>query len=170
MALATGACCGLEREVLFAAPPLRPMPPDAPGVLVDLDGPQGSTVVALWVAARPAEPTLVFFHGNGQELSDLAPLARDVAALGLGFFAVEYPGYGLSRGSSTEATLVAAADAAVRALERRGVAREKVVLTGYSLGTGVAAEMARRGLGGKLVLLAPYTSIPDLADALSPGL
>jgi uncharacterized protein len=32
-----------------------------------------------------------------------------------------------------------------------------------SLGTGVAAEMARRGRGQVLVLVAPYTSIVDVA-------
>ena len=37
-----------------------------------------------------------------------------------------------------------------------------------ALGSGVAAEMARRGRGGALVLVAPYTSIPDLVRASVP--
>jgi pimeloyl-ACP methyl ester carboxylesterase len=42
------------------------------------------------------------------------------------------------------------------------------VLSGNSLGTGVASEMARRGRGSRLVLVAPYTSIPDLVTERVP--
>jgi fermentation-respiration switch protein FrsA (DUF1100 family) len=42
------------------------------------------------------------------------------------------------------------------------------VLWGTSLGTGVAAEMARRGRGARLVLEAPYTSIPGLVADVAP--
>jgi pimeloyl-ACP methyl ester carboxylesterase len=39
---------------------------------------------------------------------------------------------------------------------------------GFSLGTGVATEMATRGHGRALVLLAPYTTIPAVAQRHSP--
>jgi pimeloyl-ACP methyl ester carboxylesterase len=45
---------------------------------------------------------------------------------------------------------------------------EKTTLMGQSLGSGVAAEMARRGLGARLVLLSPYTSIPEVAARVVP--
>jgi uncharacterized protein len=44
------------------------------------------------------------------------------------------------------------------------------VLQGQSLGSGVATEMASRGHGARLVLLAPYTSIVDLASHYAPFL
>jgi len=50
--------------------------------------------------------------------------------------------------------------------------RPSVVLWGISLGSGVAAEMARRGRGAALVLMAPYTSIPGIivvAVPFAPG-
>ena len=47
-------------------------------------------------------------------------------------------------------------------LARRGYGPERVILWGTSLGSGVAAEMARRHRGAALVLVSPYTSIPDL--------
>ena len=37
------------------------------------------------------------------------------------------------------------------------------MLQGQSLGSGVAVELALRGHGSRLVLISPYTSIPDLA-------
>jgi pimeloyl-ACP methyl ester carboxylesterase len=42
------------------------------------------------------------------------------------------------------------------------------VLLGTSLGTGIAAEMARRGRGARLVLVTPYTSLPDLVTDVAP--
>ena len=42
------------------------------------------------------------------------------------------------------------------------------MLWGTSLGTGVAAEMARRGRGAALVLVTPYTSIPDVIASAVP--
>jgi hypothetical protein len=41
---------------------------------------------------------------------------------------------------------------------------DRPVLMGFSLGTGVATEMAARGHGRALILLAPYTSIPEVGQ------
>ena len=82
---------------------------------------------------------------------------------------VEYRGYGASRGASpSEEGLYLDAEAALDMLAARGVGPERVVLLGASLGTGVAAEMARRGRASRLVLVAPYTSIPDLVTHAVP--
>ena len=42
------------------------------------------------------------------------------------------------------------------------------MLFGRSLGSGVAAEMARRGFGGRLVMVSPYTSIVAIAKRVFP--
>jgi len=44
------------------------------------------------------------------------------------------------------------------------------VLEGQSLGTGVAAGMARRGHGMRLVLISPSTSMVDMAAIMAPFL
>jgi len=84
--------------------------------------------------------------------------------------AVEYPGYGISRadGASTESSVYAAGAAALDYLRSQGYA--DVVLAGQSLGTGVAAELASRGLGSRLVLVSPYTSLVATARVHYPWL
>ena len=47
----------------------------------------------------------------------------------------------------------------------RGVPPEKIVIYGFSLGSGVAVELASRVPLGTLILDAPYTSLPDVARA-----
>ncbi|HEY6459474.1 MAG TPA: alpha/beta hydrolase, partial [Polyangiaceae bacterium] len=62
-----------------------------------------------------------------------------------------------------EAGLYADADGALDEAARRGVANDRIALWGTSLGAAVAAEMARRGRGAALVLVSPFTSLPDVA-------
>jgi pimeloyl-ACP methyl ester carboxylesterase len=91
---------------------------------------------------------------------------------GIGVYAVEYPGYGLAGGEApSEDAIYAAAEAALRHLQgAHHVPRGATVLEGQSLGTGVAAEMARRGFGARLVLLSPYTSMIAMASLVAPFL
>ncbi len=70
-----------------------------------------------------------------------------------------------AEGSPNERGIYADAEAIVSSVKARN---DHVVLMGFSLGTGVATEMAARGHGGALVLLAPYTSIPAVAQRHVP--
>ena len=47
---------------------------------------------------------------------------------------------------------------------------DRIVLWGQSLGTGIAAEMARRGRGSRLVLVAPFASTVAMARRVVPFL
>jgi pimeloyl-ACP methyl ester carboxylesterase len=120
---------------------------------------------ALWLTASAPAPVLVWFHGNGEDLGGDLERARVLQREGIASLVVEYRGYGLSKasGAASEAGLYADAQAALDALPKLGVAASRIVLVGRSLGTGVATEMASRGRGSKLVLISPYTSIPDVA-------
>jgi pimeloyl-ACP methyl ester carboxylesterase len=152
-----------QRALLYPAPRAH-REPRAPGAaLVEVRAPSGARVFALHAAPRAAgDATVVCFHGNGEDLADQAWLLDALRSAGLGYFAVEYPGYGLARDQSiSESAIYEAAEAALRHLQSAGQAR--VVLLGVSLGSGVALEMARRGHGSRLALVAPYTSIPDVA-------
>ena len=170
-----GALLGLawlgQGSLMYPAP-RRPIAPALRGGSLErIPGAAGRTVFALHLPARAGEPTLVHFHGNGEELADQLHLARAFGALGLGFFAVEYPGYGLARDERpSEQAIYEDAETAIGRLRALGVGPERTVLMGLSLGSGVAAEMALRGHGARLVLLAPYTSMVDMARRMAPFL
>ncbi len=126
-----------------------------------------SRAFVLSVSARA--PTVVYFHNNRETAATRAQLARTLAARGLSTVLVEYRGYGQSRGvGPSEAGLYLDAEAVLNELVHRGFERQRLILWGTSLGTGVAAEMARRGWGSRLILEAPYTSIPDLVSDVVP--
>lgn len=158
------------RALLFPAPRAVIEPALSGAELLRISSEHGE-LVALHASAKPGEPTIVFFHGNGEDLADTVMLGRELFDAGVGFCAVEYPGYGLARSQkASEPALYAAAEVALAELERRGVRAESVVLVGQSLGSGVATELAARGHGAGLVLIAPFTSIPAVARRFAPFL
>lgn len=167
-----GAAClfaAAHRSFLYPAPS-RPLPAEVQGAEVLRFEAGGLARAALFVgAANGDHTTIVHFHGNGETVFDDVALARDMAARGVGFCAAEYPGYGLlaDQKPSEDAIYRAAEDVLVH-LYAMGVPRDRVVLMGFSLGTGVAAEMAARGHGRKLLLFAPYTSITDVLASYAP--
>lgn len=168
----------LQRKLLFL-PPAHAEDPRLQGgdpevVTLPAGGGPGRHAAALFRPRDPGAPLLVYFHGNADQVGwGGAYLGNALGRRhGLGLYAVEYPGYGLARpGSPTERGIYAAAEALLaHAEERAGVPRSRMVLVGQSLGCAVAVEMARRGFGGRLVLLAPFTSTAAVSRALYPFL
>ena len=121
-------------------------------------------VHALFVPSGWHGRVVVYFHNNRETMVEPLWLARRLAARGLDVVLAEYRGYGLSKSGAApnEDGLYLDAEATLSELARRGYGAERVILWGTSLGSGVAAEMARRHRGAALVLVSPYTSIPDL--------
>lgn len=120
--------------------------------------------------ARPA-PLMIFAHGNG-ELADYWIDEFDVPrSWGWNVLLLEYPGYGRSQGSPSEASIRAAALAAFDwARSDPRVDAAAIVAYGRSLGGGAAAQIAAaRPLAG-LILESSFTSVrPLAARMLMPG-
>lgn len=168
-ALAVLAARTAARRYLFPTSELALAP--VPGDLRETSCIAADGAIVRMLETAPPDPrarTVVYFHNNRETIEARADLARAVAARGLGAVLVEYRGYGRSPGTPTEEALYLDAEAALGALAARGLGPDRVVLWGTSLGSGVAAEMARRGRGARLVLMTPYTSIPDLVTSVAP--
>lgn len=129
----------------------------------------GVRLHAWWVppAGGPGCGALLFLHGNAGHLADRAFLARRVAETGRGIFLLDYRGYGLSEGTPDEEGLQRDARAAHRWLvDERGVAPERLVVAGHSLGSAVAARLAVERPAAGLVLTGAFRSVPELGAEL----
>jgi uncharacterized protein len=73
-------------------------------------------------------------------------------------------------GKPTENGLYADGRAYMKWLMAQGVRSENMILFGHSLGTGVAVEMAGEFPVGGVMLLAPFLSMPDVAQFHYPYL
>jgi pimeloyl-ACP methyl ester carboxylesterase len=162
----------LHRRVLYQPPKAEPAPVPEGATLITTNAADGVAVNAFDFPTPPAfkgARTIVHFHGNAETAEENATLARMLQKRGFGVVLVEYRGYGRSRGAApNEEGLYADAAAVLDTLAARGVGPDHVVLWGQALGAGVAAEMARRNRGVRLILVAPFTSTVDLARRAVP--
>jgi uncharacterized protein len=132
--------------------------------------PDGARIVVWYGKAKPGEPTLLYFHGNGGGLVDRAPRIERFMAEGWGVYMMAYRSYSGSSGSPSETANVADARLAYGALALEGVDPKSIILYGESLGSGVAARIATERPAAGLILDAPYTSIVELAAQVYPFL
>ncbi|WP_314041721.1 alpha/beta fold hydrolase [Campylobacter showae] len=111
---------------------------------------------------------VIFFHGNAGNLQGWGKYARYFTDLGYDFYLFDYRGYGKSGGEiSSQKQLYADADAMMEPVLREYDAGEVAAL-GYSVGSGLAARAAQKYGAKRLVLIAPYFSLEDLAREKMP--
>ncbi len=115
--------------------------------------------------AADGGPVLVVFHGNAGHIGHRVPKFRAVLEAGFGLFLAEYRGYGGNPGKPDEAGLTADARAVMAHLARDGIAGDRLVLYGESLGGGPAVKMAVEYPVAGLVLESPFTSVAEVAQA-----
>ncbi len=118
---------------------------------------------------RPS-PTLLFCHGTSYNASDMWLTPERSHAFNdflLGtrcnFLVFDYRGYGRSAGKATEEGTYTDAAAALSWLHaRHDVDPATIFFYGFSLGSGVATELAIREPSAGLILRAPFTSMRDM--------
>jgi len=160
----------VQRQFLYHPNPAR-ISPAAAGFAaaeeVVLATSDGERLVAWHVAPRPGKAVVIFFHGNADSLVQRVARFAQLTADGTGLVALSYRGYGGSTGRPSEPGLHRDAAAAYAFAAARYPA-ERIVVWGFSLGTGPAVALAVERLIGKLVIESPFTSIVDIAAAALP--
>lgn len=124
-------------------------------------------IVQFMPAGSNVKGVVLYFHGNGQNISRYAAHAPLFTKNNYEVWMIDYPGYGKSTGERTEQTLY---DWAVifYKLAKARFPKEKIILYGRSLGTGIAAKLASVRDCKALILEAPYYSLPSLAATKAP--
>ena len=128
----------------------------------------GLTGRLLYHAPQPGKPVILFFHGNGDSVLGSAIAVEALVAAGYGAVLPEYRGYNGAAGEPDEQGLYRDARAAVAWMRANGIGAERTVVIGYSLGTGVATQIALETPPRALILVAPYASIPHVTAARFP--
>jgi fermentation-respiration switch protein FrsA (DUF1100 family) len=107
----------------------------------------GVELSAWFLPARgTARATVLFLHGNAENISTHYASVAWMPAEGFNVLALDYRGYGKSGGSPSLAGAQLDIDAALRTLlERPDVDRRRIVLFGQSLGGALAIHYAAHG-------------------------
>lgn len=106
---------------------------------------------------------LIFYlHGNGGALDSWGEVARTYTALNYDVFLLDYRGYGKSNGVIySQQQFFDDVQTAYDSLKTR-YAEDRIVVLGYSIGTGAATKLASTNNPKLLILQAPYYSLTDM--------
>jgi len=127
------------------------------------------TTNAWYIPLENARGTVLFSHGNGGAMPDRLESIAVFRELGFSVLIYDYGGYGRSTGKASEERCYGDIRAAWRYLtEARGVAPERIVLFGRSLGGGATAQLATEVHAGAVILESTFTSAPQLAQEKLP--
>jgi len=102
-------------------------------------------VGARFYPAKPNDPTILFFHGNGEIVADYEDVAQWYTMLGFNFLPVDFRGYGRSTGSPSVTTMMHDCHKVLAYVEKwlseNGYTGPLIVM-GRSLGSASALELA----------------------------
>jgi uncharacterized protein len=132
--------------------------------------PAGTHAVRAWWMPRvDARTAVVLFHGRASNISRELDAIEYLWRLGASVLAIDYPGFGASRGTATERGCHEAAEAAWRAILDKGFAPANVILYGRSLGANIAARLASVVACRALVFHGGASSMGDVGEQYLPA-
>lgn len=123
----------------------------------------GAQLRAWSIPHAHARASVLFFHGNGGNLSVWLPIIAGIHAQGYAVTAFDYRGYGLSTGSPSERGLYQDVDAVLAWWTPRQSRGVPTVFWGRSLGTTFAAYAATKARPSGLVL---ESGFPDARSVI----
>ena len=112
---------------------------------------------------------LIFFHGNGGNISHRGDSLKIFNRLGLNVLIIDYQGYGKSEGSPGEQEMYDDALVAWKyLLVEKNFKSNDIIIFGRSLGGAVAAKLAADVNPRVLILESTFSSVKDMANRLMP--
>jgi pimeloyl-ACP methyl ester carboxylesterase len=131
----------------------------------------GIKISAWYIPAENTEATILFFHGNGGNISHRLEFIEMFYSLGISTLIIDYRGYGKSEGFPTEKGTYLDSEAAWNYLvKEKNNEPSSIIIYGRSLGGPVAARLAEKHHPGALILDSTFTSLKDIGAKLYPYL
>jgi fermentation-respiration switch protein FrsA (DUF1100 family) len=116
-------------------------------------------ITAIYLKVPNAEFTILYSHGNAEDLFALRQLPEEYAKHGYSMFIYDYEGYGASNGYPGETQCYRDIETAYRYLtEKLKISPEKIVIYGRSVGSGPACYLAEKFPAAALILESPFAS------------
>src|SRR5262245_61624565 len=156
-----------QRALLYPGASATPAPVHPSwGANISISTPDGETLHGLYSEGIAGKPSMLFFLGNADRVSNYGFLAQALALRGIGLLAISYRGYPGSTGSPSEDGLLTDGIAAFDWLSRRSDGG--IVVLGQSLGSGVVVNTAGQRPAVGVILVSAYLSVVSLAQTHYP--
>ena len=138
--------------------PPKPSYSDTPEVL-KITTAEGVRISAIHLQNPQAVYTVIYSHGNAEDIGDARPRLTTIRDAGFNVFAYDYHGYGTSGGRPSELNAYRDIDAAYDYLTvQLNIPPQRIILHGYSVGSGPAVDLAARRPVAGLILESPFTT------------
>jgi len=132
---------------------------------VEVTTQDGLELKSWFSAPEEGKPTLIFFHGNGHNISIRGPKAASFIDKGYGVLLAEYRGYGGNPGKHSEEGFYKDARAQINWLaDKHDIKGDDLILYGESIGSAVAVQMATEYEVRAMILEVPFSSALDVAQ------
>ncbi|MGK7889904.1 MAG: alpha/beta hydrolase [Leptolyngbyaceae cyanobacterium] len=120
---------------------------------------EAESISATYLPNPQAQYTLLYVHGNAEDLGEVQSFLERLQGWGFSVFAYDYRGYGTSDGQPGERNAYQDAEAAYRYLTQElDVPPNQIILYGRSVGGGSAVDLATRYSVAGLILESTFTS------------
>lgn len=107
--------------------------------------------------------TVLFFHGNADNLNTTLSYAKKYYNNGYNIFLCSYPGYEDTPGKTTANLIYKSADKCVKYLtKKQGIKEQNIIVHGHSLGGHTAIYASQNKNFNSIILLAPLGSAEDI--------
>lgn len=123
---------------------------------------------ALLFKSDSTKGLIFYLHGNNGALNKWGNIADAYTKLHYDVFILDYRGYGKSEGEITSEEQLYGDVQTCYDLIKARYPENHIIIMGYSMGTGPAAMLAAQNHPQKLILDAPYYSLPDAVKHLAP--
>ena len=126
---------------------------------VKLQSRDRTQITGIYLPLPKAEYTILYSHGNGEDLGEILPRLRDLRDIGFNIFSYDYQGYGTSQGRPSVAGAYQDVNAAYEYLTQKlGIPANKIIVYGYSVGGGPSVDLASRQPVAGLVIESSFTT------------
>jgi len=119
---------------------------------------------ATYLAAEEGKPTVLFFHGQSENITKWQDTLLFLKKLGYGALFLSYRGHYRSAGRPSEQGIYTDAETAVEYLQKKGI--KNIILWGRSLGSAVALETALKYNVGSVIIESGILDIKTAAESV----
>jgi fermentation-respiration switch protein FrsA (DUF1100 family) len=145
-------------RIIFCGQCRKPSYKDGPEIL-KIKTKDGTDISALYLSAPNSEFTILYSHGNAEDIGDIREVLETFQNKGFSVLAYDYRGYGTSDGKPSEKNAYADAEAAYEYLVGNlGCPPERIIALGRSLGGAVAMHLACKEKLAGLILESSFTT------------
>lgn len=127
--------------------------------IIKLRTENGQKISARHLKNQDAQYTILFSHGNAEDIGTSEPFLKELQKAGFAVLAYDYRGYGTSEGTPSEENSYQDIETAYDYLVKElNIPAEKIIIHGRSLGGAVSIDLAARKKCGGLIVESSFVS------------